>query len=352
MAIVRLATAQSAVLTAAQLHSLGATSSNLSDYVAAGRLFRIHRGVYSLVPPKLLTPKGWRLAAVLVGGAGAGLSHLTAGIHIGFLAGSTPRTLDITVPRRSGHGNHTGVRIHRSSTLRPQDVTDCYGIPCTTVARTILDLATVLSKDKLEEAIENCLRMDIVEIRDLYEQVDHNSGRPEAARLAKVLDEWDVLNALTENELEKRLYAGLKAAGLPQPQPQVWLDLGDGGPRIRADFMYVNERCLLETDGWRTHGHRREQDSVRDQRVARAGLRTLRITRRQVWYDPARVIETTAIVYAQCRQAEIAAGRIGPDDPPVWVPPGTTLKVEPLATPARMRDSAGVRQSLERRPAG
>jgi hypothetical protein len=281
--ILRVAKGREGIITLAALEEAGLSRRSAAKRVSTGRLFRIHQGVYSIIPPSLLTPQGRKLAAVLACGEGAALSHLAAAVHTRFTGGAAtpPRILDVTVPRRGGQ-RREGIRIHRSKTLRPQDVTEVYCVPCTTVARTILDVSDTLTGNRLEEVIDDAIRQDLVSCDQLLEQIAHNHGRPEATILASVLDHWDALAALTENQLEKRLFAALQQAGLPLPQPQVWLDLHDGGQRLRADFLYVQEMLILETDGWRTHGHRREQDSLRDQRAAAAGLRTLRITRRQV----------------------------------------------------------------------
>lgn len=303
-----IASSQFGPFTLQQAVDTGLCARAVSKRCAAGRMFRIHQGVYSLVPPRLLTPRGIRMAAVLACGDGAALSHLTAAVHTGFLRAS-PRLIDVTVPHRGGRSRRAGVRVHRSSTLRPsQDIQLVYGIPTTTVARTILDLLGVRSPAEVEEAMVEASRQEILDLDALREQVARSRGRREGRRLARLLADWDYIYSLTESELEMRFLKGLDAAGLPRPEPQHWIDPGDGGRRIRADFCYVKERLILETDGWVTHAGRFEYDTRRDQRAAAAGFRTLRITRRQVVRELDRVMGTVAFVYEECRAA--ASGRL------------------------------------------
>jgi very-short-patch-repair endonuclease len=76
--------------------------------------------------------------------------------------------------------------------------------------------------------------------------------------------------------------------GLPDPQVQQWIDLGDGGPMIRADFVWRPQRVIVETDGTRVHGthQARERDPRRDQRAILAGWKPIRTTWRQIFRRP------------------------------------------------------------------
>jgi hypothetical protein len=250
------------------------------------------------------------MAAVLACGDGAGLSHVMGAVHTGLVRAS-PVLIDVTVPRRGGQGNRAGIRIHRSKTLRPdRDIELVYGVPTTTVARILLDLLGIWPIERVEDVMDEAGRQDILIMPEVYEQIDRNQGRPEAARLATLVSARDYINSLTETQLEKLFFTGLRAAGLPLPVPQFWIDPRDGGRQIRADFCYVDEHLILETDGWWAHAGRFESDTKRDQRAAAIGFRTLRITRRQVVRELDRVVATVAIVYAECRAAAVAAGRL------------------------------------------
>lgn len=92
------------------------------------------RGVYSLIPPHLLTREGRWMAAVLACGPGAVLSHRSAAALHGLIRGGGVR-IDVTVAGNSRR-MPPGVEVHRSKTLVPTDAMRVNNIPCTTVART------------------------------------------------------------------------------------------------------------------------------------------------------------------------------------------------------------------------
>ena len=111
--------------------SVGLSGSAVHNRAATGRLHRVYRGVYSLVPPKLLTREGRYLAAVFACGPGAVLSHRSAAVLHGLRDWGHTK-IDVTIPGRSAR-RHDGIVVHRSTTLTDKDVTVVDGIPCTTV---------------------------------------------------------------------------------------------------------------------------------------------------------------------------------------------------------------------------
>jgi hypothetical protein len=223
------------------------------------------------------------MAAVVACGPGAALSHHAAGALLNLL--ESHRTLtDVTVPSRTGR-RHAGIQIHRSSTLRPDDVTAIEGIPCTTPARTILDLAGVLSPRRLERVLDAAEAEQVIDLDRLIDQLNRNNGRRRAAgALRRALNEHRVGSTATWNEFEERFLALSRCVGLPDPEIQPWLELGDGEPPIRPDFLWRRQRVIVETDGHKHHGTRRafESDRRRDQRAAAAGFQTIRVTWRQL----------------------------------------------------------------------
>src|SRR5450759_5680981 len=112
-ALTALAIEQHAVFALDQARALGLRAGAVRARVAALHLHRIHRGVYSLVPPRLLGRHGRWMAAVLACGPGAVLSHRSAAALLGLRA--TDRSMiDVTVPRRATR-SHTGLDVHRST---------------------------------------------------------------------------------------------------------------------------------------------------------------------------------------------------------------------------------------------
>jgi very-short-patch-repair endonuclease len=77
-----------------------------------------------------------------------------------------------------------------------------------------------------------------------------------------------------------------RSAGLPDPEVNVWIDLQDGEPPIWADFVWREQRVIVETDGRKFHDTHQagERDPRRDQRAILAGWRPIRTTWRQVMF--------------------------------------------------------------------
>ena len=305
-AIARLATNQHAVLSLEQLRELGLSARAVQKRAAASSLHRIFRGVYSLVPRPLLTREGYWMAAVLACGDGAVLSHRTAADLLG-LRPTNRAKIEVTVPCRSGR-RHKGIEIHRSVTLSPADITTERGIPCTTIARTTLDLASVSPRRVVERSLDQADAMQVFDLLALNDQLARNPRHPGAPLLRSVLSEHYIGSTPTESELEEAFLTLTRRLGLPDPTLQRWIDLGDGGPMIRGDFVWYEERVIVETDGHRYHGTRqaRERDPLRDQRAMLAGWRPVRTTWRQVMRRP-RELEPVLLELVRPR-APVAAG--------------------------------------------
>ena len=274
-----------------ELAALGLSAGATRRRAAAGRLHRVHSGVYSLVPPALLPREGrWR-AAVLACGPGAVLSHRSAaGLHE--LRAYGPARTEITVPHSSPRV-HAGILAHRCA-LDDEDITLLRGIPCTTVARTLVDLAAVVPLRVVERV---CDQAEIAETFDLWaiqDQFERHPRRPGTRRLRSVLETHYIGTTPTWTDIEERFLALVRAAGLPAPTVNDWVDPGDGEPAIRVDFVWRAQRIALETDGRRTHmtAQAFERDRRRDQRLTAARWRPLRATWRQILNAP-RALELT-----------------------------------------------------------
>jgi hypothetical protein len=286
-AVGALGAGQHGVASLEQIRSLGISASAVRQRAAAGRLHRLHRGVYSIVPRNLLAREGHWMAAVLACGPHAVLSHRSAAaLHA--IRTYNGVKIDVTVPMRSSR-RHEGITLHRSTTLIDADTTLVDGIPCTTVARTQLDLADVINRRGLERAFDQAEILEVFDLVAIQEQLERNAGRRKAVGLVKVvLDEHYVGRTPTWNELEERLLVICRSIDVPEPEVNQWLVLPDGGPPIRPDFMWRDQRLVIETDGHQTHGTRQkfESDRRNDQRLTVAGWRSVRVTWRQVFRRP------------------------------------------------------------------
>jgi hypothetical protein len=289
--IARLAERQHGVVSLPQLQLAGLTKDAVGKRVTTGRLVRIHRGVYAVGHARL-TKRGHWMAAVLAYGPKAALSHRSAAALQGARPDNRPKS-DVTLPSRSARPR-PGIDAHASTTVTDEDVTIVDGIPCTTLARTLLDLAEVIGRQGLERAIDQAEVLRIFDLRAVEDVLSRAAGRRGAGVLRDALAQYDG-PTLTDWELEDRFFALCQAAGLPKPGVNVWITL-DGGIAYKADFVWRAERLIVETDGWGSHGTRRafENDRRRDRRLLLAGWTVVRFTWRDVEQRPAEVTETLA----------------------------------------------------------
>jgi predicted transcriptional regulator of viral defense system len=283
--VAALAERQHGVLSTRQLAAIGLPQRAVSHRAAAGRLHRVHQGVYA-VGHTVLTVNGRRMAAVLAAGPGAVLSHASAAALWEIRPTSATR-IDVSVRSAGGRAKRRGLRIHRTPTLRTDEITAHQGIRVTTPARTLLDLASSLPRRALERAL------DEAEIRDLYDRraleavaLSH-AGERGAAALQRALD-LDGEPALTKSELEELVLAICDDHGLERPAVNMEI------AGLEVDFVFADRRLVVEADSWTYHRTRRafERDRERDAILARAGYRTLRFTHRQLTREPALVAET------------------------------------------------------------
>ena len=277
------------MVTRAQLAAAGISSSAVGRWAAEGRLHRLHRGVYA-VGHSVLTVNGRRMAAVLAAGPGAVLSHASAAALWDIRRTSATR-IDVTVRSRAGRAKRPGLRIHRTPTLRTDEITEHQGIRVTTPARTLLDLASSVPRRALERALDEAEISELYDRRELEAVALAHAGERGTGALQRALDDDGELT-LTDSELEELMLALCDDHGLPRPQPRAWV------AGLRIDFLFAAGRLVVETDGYRYHRTRRafERDRERDAILARAGYRTLRFTHRQLTREPAMVAATLTTV--------------------------------------------------------
>jgi very-short-patch-repair endonuclease len=288
--LARLAIRQHGIVTLRQLKCLGLSKSGVSRRANAGKLHRIHRGVYSVGHP-LLTQKAHWLAAVLACGKSAALSHHSAGALWGIHRRDRSR-IDVTTPRRTGR-TRPGIHAHSACQLDSSDVTTVSAIPCTTVPRTLLDLAEVVDHRTVERAIDRAEVLGVFDGRALEDVLSRADGRRGAPVLRSILADYE-LPAITESELEERFLAICAQAGIRRPRVNQWIALD--GDAVRVDFLWPDQGLVVETDGRHVHGSRRafERDRRRDQRLLLAGYRVMRCTWRQIADQPDEVAKTVS----------------------------------------------------------
>lgn len=291
-AIAKLAARQHGVVGLSQLVALGLSARAVQHRAIAGRLHRMRHGVYALVPPSLLTREGRWMTAVLACGPGAVVSHRTGASLHGLLQYDGAK-LEVTVPGQAPCPRR-GLTTYRSATLTPREVTLLNNIPCTTVGRTLFDLAEVVDRRRLERAFDQAEILQLFDLHAIEDQLERNRNRRGARIVRDVLEEHYLGSTPTESALEEAFLALCRRAGLPLPEVQQWLLLPDGGPPIRADFLWRMQRVVVETDGDRYHrtAQNRRRDRRKDQRLTAHGFRPLRTDWRQATRRPAELEAT------------------------------------------------------------
>ena len=251
-----------------------------------GHFNRLHAGVYSLIPRHLLKREGLWMAAVLACGPGAVLSHRSAAALLELRDWGGTK-IDVTVPRRSRR-KHEGVKVHCSTTLTDHDVTVVNNIPCTTVARTLLDLAEAVTGRQLERSFDQAEILQVLDLTAIEDELARHPTRPGAKAVRNVLETHYIGRTPTWNENEEALLAITRPLGIPDPECNAFVILDDGGPAIRADFVWRDRRVAIEADSrkWHTSRQRLEQDRVRDQRLIAAGWTIIRTTWKQMTRRP------------------------------------------------------------------
>lgn len=220
------------------------------------------------------------MAAVLVCGEGAALSHASAAALWGI--GKEQPCTEVSIPR-SSHLRCSGLRIHRRTGLGPADLTVHRGIPVTSPALTLLDHGCRLSKGGVERMINEADRLGLTTPPRLRAFLARHPRREGVGVLRELLDRRAFL--LTDSALEQAFLPLAAAAGLPVPLTQQRIN------GFKVDFYWPELGLVVETDGLTYHRTPAAQarDRLRDQTHTAAGLTPLRFTHEQVRYEPAHV---------------------------------------------------------------
>jgi hypothetical protein len=283
LAIQAFAATRHGLVTTAELRAFGLGKSAVARRAKDGRLFRHHHGVYGVGRPDL-TAAGRRMAAVLACGPGAAVSHRSAAALHGLLPDARAVT-DVMLPVRPGRPQK-GIRTHSSVTLVAADFTVVDGIPCTSVARTLVDLGDCEPRRMVERGVDQAEVLGLFDLTAVEDALERAGPRRGAGMLRRVLTAYST-PAITASELEERMLALVDKVGLPRPAVNVWITLKDG-PALRVDFLWRRESLIVETEGRAFHTSRRafEADRLRDQRLALAGFTVVPFTWRQVVEQP------------------------------------------------------------------
>jgi very-short-patch-repair endonuclease len=273
-----LATRQNRVAAAWQLQALGLGRGAIQHRLRVGRLHRIHARVYA-VGHRDIGREGFLTAAVLACGGGAVLSHRTAAARWGLIRTSSS-AIHVTVP-----GNRRvrprGVTVHRTRQLTGADWTRKDGIPITSVPRTLLDLAAIVTPRELIKALEQAQRLRIFDLRAIEEVLARSNGRRGAKALRKALAELMDEAPDTRSRLEDDFADFCRQRRIQKPAFNVVI------AGYCVDAAWLDKKVVVELDSRRHHTgiHAFEDDRKRDAKLQIAGFRIIRVTHHRLRHE-------------------------------------------------------------------
>jgi len=282
--VARLADRQHGVVARRQLAALGVDRSAIDRRLARGILVPLHRGVYAY-GHRHVTIEGRWLAAVLAAGSEAVLSHRDAAALHGMRKPPESPKVCVSTPRHARE--IAGVWLFARRTLTAADVTTARGIPATSPARTLADLAPMLTAAQLQATIGEADRRGLLDVtateRALHRlRTRHGQGY---ARLSAALEAHKRRGTtLLRSELEERLLDLVMRASLPQPL------LNAPAAGFEVDALWPAQRVVVEVDGWAHHSQRAAAARDRDKtnRLQLAGYTVLRFLHGDLVHRPDR----------------------------------------------------------------
>jgi very-short-patch-repair endonuclease len=275
-AVAELARSQHGVVALFQLLGIGLSRRAVERRIEAGRLHPVHRGVYAVGHPKVSRQGRW-MAAVLAGGEDAVLSNHAAAGHLALLPFAAKP--EVTLPRVLR--DRDGIRFHCAS-LPDDEITEHDGIPVTTAARTLFDLAAANSRH-FERAFREAEYLKLSDEAGLAELLRRYPGNRGTARIKNALADAATSTGRLRSDLEREFLTFLRRHRLPLPETNAPIELSPGDWN-EVDCLWRRRRVIVELDGRDAHSTRSRFDSdrERDRRLAVLGWQVVRVTGRHL----------------------------------------------------------------------
>jgi very-short-patch-repair endonuclease len=285
-----LAERQHGVIARAQARELGADRHHLRR--------RAESPAWEALTPRVLRLVGSQrtfrqrcMAAAIDAGPGAVISHETAAA-LWRLPGFPAGAVHVTAAVGRWANRSALATLHQSCSLPERHSRRFEGIPVTSPARTIFDLAGVLHPGRAERALDNALARRLTTVRDLQQVTDAlaRSGRAGSAVMRRLLADRQAGYVPPESNMEARFESIVAAAGLPVPLRQ--RDVGGDRWIGRVDYLDRDRKLIVEIDSDVHHSTLTDQaaDAERDAALAGAGYDILRLKEQEVWHRPEEVI--------------------------------------------------------------
>ncbi|MGN6258950.1 MAG: endonuclease domain-containing protein, partial [Solirubrobacterales bacterium] len=205
--------------------------------------------------------------------------------------------IDVIAPPERGR-KIDGIRFHRVRPPRPDEVGTVNGIPCTSPARTLVDLAGTVGDWTLRSAFERAAQKRLLDIPAIEASIDPR--RRGMKSLLALVEKWRAAAPLTKTQgklkspLEAKVLPLLVQRNLPPPLFNAPVEIAKG--RIEVDFLWSDHRFALEADSRDFHGTAVafERDRWRDRELMRAGYSVLRVTSHEAEHEAEAVADTVA----------------------------------------------------------
>jgi very-short-patch-repair endonuclease len=268
-AIQALAGRQHGVVAQAQLRAVGLSRQAIHRRVRRGWLVALRDGVYA-VGHTALTSHSHLVAAVYACGPRALASHRAAGWLWGLLRQGQP--VEVTAPR--GRKPRNGIVVHRSRRIDDEDRATVNGIPVTSVARTLVDLADILPEKRLADAVNEAEVQRLFDLKKVQSVLERLPGRKGRHKLKRVLAAYRDVQPFSRSRAERLVLEICEQHGLPRPQANTWID------EFEVDFHWPEAGLALEFDGGAVHRTTRafHEDRRRDRALAARGIQVVRAT--------------------------------------------------------------------------
>jgi very-short-patch-repair endonuclease len=288
VAIARIAATQNRVLTARQLADAGFSWNAIVHRLDTARLQRLWHGVY-LLGPAAPGPLSLAQAALLT--VGDGFISRDWGAYLWRIRPLPELPVSVTITSGS-HRGRKEVRVHRTVLTDPRDFTTRLGLPVTSPARTLLDIAPRLTAYALETAIAEAQVQKVVTEKGLRDVLARSGRHPGVGNLAAALHAGP---GLTRSQYERILRRLLRGANLPQPRTNYRIG------KWEVDFYWPGTGLIVEVDPYSTHGHSRafEKDRRKAAELTAMGYRVMAFTDTQLTEEPLYVAATIARALAQ-----------------------------------------------------
>jgi hypothetical protein len=288
------------VLTRAELLAAGITRRQIDSSLALGELLAVHPGVYRVAA----ATRTWHqrvLEAVRAGGGGALASHRSAAALWG-LDGSTRGLPEIVTPRHLRSWAVDLGRRHESKDLQHAQPVDRDAIPCTGLARTLVDLGAVQPIERVQQAVDDAVRRRLCTWDDLLHAlaVHSRQGRNGVGVLRAILEET-YGTEIPDSHFNRLVERLLVAHGLPRPTVEHVVRDASGAEIGRLDLAFVPHRVGVELDSRRYHLNAVafEHDRHRQNRLELQGWMILRYTWLQYTRTALRIVNEVAAALRQ-----------------------------------------------------